>query len=136
MLFRRACSILLKDNVKSCRTNFIMPATVPLSNPNPSTRHLHIVPLPDGIPDTHREHSEATTTILVPKDAGAFLNPVQEFNRDLSVAVIRAWNEMRKEEFEGRWRARGKGRKGKMKEKKAAGPGEASELSSFRFFRD
>ncbi len=94
-----------------------MPATVPLSQANPNTRHLHTIPLPGGIPDTHREHSEATTTILVPKDAGAFLNPVQGFNRDLSVAVIRAWNELRKEELEGRWRAKGNTRKRKEQKK-------------------
>jgi tRNA (guanine26-N2/guanine27-N2)-dimethyltransferase len=62
------------------------------------------IPLPGGVPDTHRPHTESTTTILVPKENIAFLNPVQQYNRDLSVAVIRAWNEMRKEEMEGRWR--------------------------------
>ena len=101
-----------------------MPATVPLFQANPNTRHLHTVPIPGGIPDTHREHSEATTTILVPKDAGAFLNPVQEFNRDLSIAVIRAWNELRKDELEEKWMKKGKNRKTKGKrgaEERSAG---------------
>ncbi|ORY32579.1 N2,N2-dimethylguanosine tRNA methyltransferase-domain-containing protein [Naematelia encephala] len=60
----------------------------------------HTVPLPGGIPSTHRPHTESTTTILVPNENIAFLNPVQQYNRDLSVAVIRAWNELRKEEVD------------------------------------
>ena len=50
------------------------------------------------IPDGFKPHTESSTTILVPKGNTAFLNPVQQYNRDLSIAVIRAWNEMRKEE--------------------------------------
>lgn len=65
----------------------------------------YTVPLPGGIPDKYRPHTEQTTTILVPKANTAFLNPVQEYNRDLSVSVIRAWNDQRKEELEARWRA-------------------------------
>lgn len=66
----------------------------------------HTIPLPGGIPDTHRPHTEQTTTILVPKENTAFLNPVQEYNRDLSVASIRTWNQMRLVESELRWRKR------------------------------
>ena len=69
------------------------------------------IDLPGGIPDTHRPHTEGTTTILVPKDNVAFLNPEQEFTRDLSVAGIRTWNEMRKEEQEARSLARGRSKK-------------------------
>jgi len=36
--------------------------------------------------------TEGKATILFPKDH-VFYNPVQQFNRDLSVAVIRAWSE-------------------------------------------
>lgn len=82
--------------------------------------HSHTVPLPGGIPADHREHTESTTTILVPNENIAFLNPVQQYNRDLSVAVIRAWNEMRKEEAEAKAKAkaeRGGGRKRKGKGK-------------------
>ncbi|GMK57270.1 hypothetical protein CspeluHIS016_0401040 [Cutaneotrichosporon spelunceum] len=66
----------------------------------------YTVPIEGGIPDTHRPHTERTTTILIPKDASAFLNPVQEYNRDLSVSVIRAWNEDRKEKLEAQFRTR------------------------------
>lgn len=51
-----------------------------------------------AVPDGFKPHTESSTTILVPKGNTAFLNPVQQYNRDLSIAVIRAWNEMRKEE--------------------------------------
>jgi len=73
-------------------------------------------PLPGGIPDDQRPHTERTTTILVPKSNTAFLNPVQEYNRDTSVAVIRAWNELRKETLEERWKKgqeKAKAKKGK-----------------------
>ncbi|BEI84117.1 hypothetical protein CcaverHIS002_0407210 [Cutaneotrichosporon cavernicola] len=71
-----------------------------------STSIPYTVPIEGGIPDTHRPHTERTTTILIPKDASAFLNPVQEYNRDLSVSVIRAWNEERKEKLEAQFRER------------------------------
>ncbi|CAK9786160.1 TRM-domain-containing protein [Cutaneotrichosporon oleaginosum] len=71
-----------------------------------STSIPYTVPIDGGIPDTHRPHTERTTTILVPKDDSAFLNPVQEYNRDLSVSVIRAWNEERKDKLEAQFRAR------------------------------
>ena len=93
----------------------------------------HTLPLPGGIPDTHRPHTESTTTILVHKDNTAFLNPVQQYNRDLSIACIRGWNELRKEEAEERWRRKqermketGKG-KGKGKGKKVDGQEQAEE---------
>lgn len=44
------------------------------------------------IPDGFRLHTENTSHILLSSDE-AFLNPVQEFNRDLSVACIRVWSE-------------------------------------------
>ncbi|KAL7421561.1 RNA methyltransferase tRNA(m5U54)methyltransferase [Cryptotrichosporon argae] len=78
------------------------------------------LPLPGGLPTGHRPHTERTTTILVPEGNVAFLNPVQEYNRDLSVACIRAWNEMRKEEAEARWRGKQDRKKAKGKKKAAA----------------
>ncbi|WWD02810.1 N2,N2-dimethylguanosine tRNA methyltransferase [Kwoniella europaea PYCC6329] len=79
------------------------------TNPNPNQTHgspseiPYTIPLPEGIPKGHTTHTESTTTIFLPK-AGAFLNPVQHYNRDMSVAVIRAWNELRKEELEAKFR--------------------------------
>ncbi|KIK57785.1 hypothetical protein GYMLUDRAFT_45975 [Collybiopsis luxurians FD-317 M1] len=46
------------------------------------------IPVPDGF----RLHTENNAHILISENE-AFLNPVQEFNRDLSVACIRTWSE-------------------------------------------
>lgn len=62
-------------------------------------------------------HSENTTHILLPSDNGAFLNPVQEFNRDLSVACIRVWSEEWNRAKEAKWRV-SQERKAKRPEKK------------------
>ena len=103
-----------------------------------ATDHPHTVPLPGGIPPDHKPHTESTTTILVPTAQTAFLNPVQQYNRDLSVAVIRAWNEMRCEELEAKWndrRAKGIGKKKKKGKGRptdeVAGKGKPLELSGF-----
>jgi tRNA (guanine26-N2/guanine27-N2)-dimethyltransferase len=44
------------------------------------------------VPDGYTVHTENSARIFLNKDE-AFLNPVQEFNRDLSVACIRVWSE-------------------------------------------
>ena len=49
--------------------------------------------------EAYNKITEATTTILYPKsDAEAFYNPVQEFNRDLTIAVINQWSALFLEE--------------------------------------
>ncbi|KAF8636686.1 hypothetical protein AX17_003491 [Amanita inopinata Kibby_2008] len=55
------------------------------------------------IPDGFSLHVENTTKILLDTNE-AFLNPVQEFNRDLSVAVIRVWSEELNRMKETKWR--------------------------------
>ena len=57
------------------------------------------------VPEGFTLHRENTSAILLPAAADAFLNPVQEFNRDLSVACIRAWGERANADRERRWRA-------------------------------
>ena len=79
----------------------------------------YVVGLPGGVPSTHREHTESRTTILLPNDNTAFLNPPQQFNRDLSVAVIRAWNEQRIEKAKAKQEANAAKGKGKNKKNKA-----------------
>ena len=75
------------------------------------------------VPEGFTLHTENTTSILLPSDYGAFLNPVQEFNRDLSVACIRTWSEVLNESKEAKWRARierqgqGKEKRGNKKQK-------------------
>jgi hypothetical protein len=74
---------------------------------------------PGEVPEGYKAHTESSTTILVPDSNTAFLNPVQQYNRDLSIAVIRSWNEMRKEEAAAKQEhKRQKQAKGKGKGKK------------------
>ncbi|WWC70346.1 N2,N2-dimethylguanosine tRNA methyltransferase [Kwoniella pini CBS 10737] len=80
----------------------------------------YTIPLKDGTPKGHTTHTESTTTIFLPKE-GAFLNPVQHYNRDMSVAVIRAWNELRKEELETKFRNKLAKNGGVPKKKKGKG---------------
>ncbi|KAJ3491602.1 hypothetical protein NLJ89_g11324 [Agrocybe chaxingu] len=54
------------------------------------------------IPDGFRLHTENTSHILLSSDE-AFLNPVQEFNRDTSIACIRVWSEELNRTKEERW---------------------------------
>jgi tRNA (guanine26-N2/guanine27-N2)-dimethyltransferase len=54
------------------------------------------------IPDGFKLYTE-NTSILLSSDE-AFLNPVQEFNRDLSVACIRVWSEEMNSAKEARWK--------------------------------
>jgi len=56
------------------------------------------------VPEGFTLHTENTSSILLPPGNQAFLNPVQEFNRDLSVACIRTWSEILNEEKEKKWR--------------------------------
>ncbi|KAJ3744718.1 N2 N2-dimethylguanosine tRNA methyltransferase [Lentinula detonsa] len=51
-----------------------------------------LTPPPSPVPDGFRLHTENSSHILISENE-AFLNPVQEFNRDLSVACIRTWSE-------------------------------------------
>ncbi|KAM5531216.1 hypothetical protein V8D89_015134 [Ganoderma adspersum] len=56
------------------------------------------------VPEGFTLHKENTSTILLPASNDAFLNPVQEFNRDLSVACIQTWGDLMNEEKERKWR--------------------------------
>lgn len=78
-------------------------------------------PIPAGL----TPYKEQSTTILLPDDNTAFLNPVQQFNRDLSVAVISTWGQVWREEGKAEWEAKlaKKASKGKGKGKgKAPAP--------------
>lgn len=55
------------------------------------------------VPEGFTLHSENSAQILLPDNNEAFLNPVQEFNRDLSVACIRTWGEIAHEEKKKKW---------------------------------
>lgn len=45
------------------------------------------------VPEGFKLHRENSAYLLLPSENGAFLNTIQEFNRDLSVACIRTWTE-------------------------------------------
>jgi tRNA (guanine26-N2/guanine27-N2)-dimethyltransferase len=66
-----------------------------MANPSPN---------PLIVPDGFTLHTENTSHILLPSNNETFLNPVQEFNRDLSVATIRVWSEELNRLKEERWR--------------------------------
>lgn len=69
------------------------PSTVPA----PSTSSSK--PIPAGL----TPYTEQSTTILLPDDNTAFLNPVQQFNRDLSISVISTWGKVWQEEGRKDW---------------------------------
>ncbi|OAX44694.1 N2,N2-dimethylguanosine tRNA methyltransferase [Rhizopogon vinicolor AM-OR11-026] len=56
------------------------------------------------VPEGFTLHTENTSHILISSKGEAFLNPVQEFNRDLSVACIRVWSEELNREKETKWK--------------------------------
>lgn len=61
---------------------------------------------------------EGSATIVMPTASAAFLNPVQEFNRDISVLAIRAWSKIADTEAKKRWDARAAKRSAQPKGKK------------------
>ncbi|KAL7283462.1 hypothetical protein ACG7TL_002894 [Trametes sanguinea] len=74
------------------------------------------------VPEGFTLHKENTSAILLPATNDAFLNPVQEFNRDLSVACIRTWGAVMNAEKERKWRAaveRRAAKKGEPRAKRA-----------------
>jgi tRNA (guanine26-N2/guanine27-N2)-dimethyltransferase len=71
------------------------------------------------VPDGFTLHTENTSHILLPSNNEAFLNPVQEFNRDLSVAAIRIWSEELNRTKQERWK-QSRERKLKKAEKMSA----------------
>ncbi|KAG6879979.1 hypothetical protein C0992_008572 [Termitomyces sp. T32_za158] len=67
------------------------------------------------VPDGFTLHTENTSHILLESNQ-AFLNPVQEFNRDTSVACIRVWSEELNRSKGERWRQNQERRTKKQKE--------------------
>jgi tRNA (guanine26-N2/guanine27-N2)-dimethyltransferase len=60
-----------------------------------STPSLTSRPVPEGF----SPHTERNATILLPVQDKPFLNPIQEYNRDLSVAVIKHWSKVKDNEL-------------------------------------
>ncbi|ORX69915.1 N2,N2-dimethylguanosine tRNA methyltransferase [Linderina pennispora] len=53
--------------------------------------------------EDYQEVKEGQATILFPKRNEVFYNPVQQFNRDMSIAGIKTWRDIMKEEKMGRY---------------------------------
>ncbi|KAK4693858.1 tRNA (guanine26-N2/guanine27-N2)-dimethyltransferase, partial [Phenoliferia sp. Uapishka_3] len=65
-------------------------------------------PASKPVPANFVVHTESTTSILfaAPQTTGpapVFLNPVQEYNRDLSIVAIRTWSEQRQKDKAAAW---------------------------------
>lgn len=73
---------------------------------------------------------EGSATIVMPTGSAAFLNPVQEFNRDLSVLAIRTWSETTDAELKKKWDAKMARRKASSQPKKRGLASTASHPSS------
>ncbi|KAJ1921184.1 RNA methyltransferase tRNA(m5U54)methyltransferase [Mycoemilia scoparia] len=51
----------------------------------------------------YQKISEGKANILFPTQNEVFYNPVQQFNRDMSIAAIKTWRDIMKEEVKDRW---------------------------------
>jgi len=76
------------------------------------------------IPEGYTLHTENTSHILLPSSNDAFINPVQEFNRDISVACIRVWSEEMNRAKEAKWMQVQARKTGKAEESQAGRGGE------------
>lgn len=59
---------------------------------------------------------EGQAQILAPKEDKVFYNPIQQFNRDLSITVINAYIDLRNEEIEARFNKREESKASKLEE--------------------
>ncbi len=100
-------SIPLMDSVNDASTSDVVTSAVNFEVTN-------------NCPPGFKLHVENSASILLPDTADTFLNPVQEFNRDLSVACITAWSEDKNERRRERLTTLAQTRKAKGKGKRTA----------------
>lgn len=55
------------------------------------------------VPAGYTVHREAGAEVLLADGRDVFINPIQEFNRDLSSLTIRTWSELVDEEKKAKW---------------------------------
>jgi len=86
------------------------------------------------VPAGYTVHREASAEVLLAEGRDVFINPIQEFNRDLSTLTIRTWSELANEEKQAKWdrkklnAASNKGKKRKHEEDEGiTGPIESAE---------
>ncbi|PWY98732.1 N2,N2-dimethylguanosine tRNA methyltransferase [Testicularia cyperi] len=72
--------------------------------------------------DNESAFRENSATIVMPSAEAAFLNPVQEFNRDLSILAIRTWSERLDAEKKARYTRSEQKRLQKSKRKESGAP--------------
>jgi N2,N2-dimethylguanosine tRNA methyltransferase len=97
LLFLNFCRL---QRLRSQSTNFVYISTRFTKRMSSGVTSGITITIPDGF----TLHTENTSRILLPSSNEAFLNPVQEFNRDLSVACIRVWSEELNSFKETRWK--------------------------------
>ena len=61
----------------------------------------------DDLYSAYNKITEGKATVLSPKSSGVFYNPVQQFNRDLSVAAIHVFKDIYETEYIGRAQEKG-----------------------------
>lgn len=55
------------------------------------------------VPAGYTVHREGTAEVLLAEGRDVFINPIQEFNRDLSTLAIRTWSEIVNDEKRKKW---------------------------------
>lgn len=139
--FTFAASLASFKNQSRCsRSNFdqhnkMVEASEPTAGPSSTSPKEDPPKFPDGrpIPEGYLLHTESTTSILLPTSSlgstklksttsekeqkDVFLNPVQEYNRDLSIVAIRTWSEIFAREKSEIWDSKRKKRGGKGKKR-------------------
>jgi hypothetical protein len=101
----------LLSPLKYLRTSALFPKSFfPMAAVSPASTAAAIIVDHIKVPPGYKLHTENSAHILLPDTDDAFLNPVQEFNRDLSVASIRVWAEQRNAIKKEKWLERQKGK--------------------------
>ena len=75
------------------------------------------------VPEGFTLYTENNAHILISSKDEAFLNPVQEFNRDMSVACIRVWSEELNREKEDKFKKAEERRAQRLAQAVWKGPG-------------
>lgn len=86
-----------------------MTTETPVNTISPAATTPGILPaqssnsLKKEVPAGYKVHREASAEVLLAEGRDVFINPIQEFNRDLSTLTIRTWSELVNEEKQAKW---------------------------------
>ncbi|GAA5912975.1 hypothetical protein JCM6882_008888 [Rhodosporidiobolus microsporus] len=113
----------------------VEPALAPAATAEQNEASTKPEEAPKPVPEGFVVHTESTTSILFAAPpssssdgpAPVFLNPVQEYNRDLSVVAIRTWGAIWGREKSARWEEGLKRKRERNGKKRAAAGGEGAE---------